>query len=427
LKFDYKRLIVCETSIRENFFPLTYTKLAADLLFGTETFLQKIRRKLECPVTDLFVPPYFAGLAKEIHPDIRVNEPVSEKCLVLNSLLSPSAQVWSFVLSDLGHPEQVVVQDSAGNFVFGRFDEFDPESVRKVTQLKKSGIKSLQISDNLDRECLVRYPWDLVNRNYDQLISDISEKNQIDKKQSYDHEVFGDRVNVSDSAQIDRYVTLDARKGPVKIEDEAVIQSFSHLTGPCYVGKKSIVKSGKIREGTSIGNNCKVAGEIEATIVSEYSNKSHDGFLGHSLIGSWVNLGALTTNSDLKNTYGKIKANLGRKSIDTGLIKAGITVGDMAKTAIGTLVMAGKKIGTGSHVFGTILEDVSSFTMYGKSYDAKSAEIPLDSVLTTQRRMMERRGLQISPEMEAMIRSVYKMTKSERAFQRVTKRRFKLS
>jgi glucose-1-phosphate thymidylyltransferase len=139
-----------------------------------------------------------------------------------------------------------------------------------------------------------------------------------------------------------------------------------------------------------------------------------------------VNLGALTTNSDLKNTYGKISVKIGRKSIDSGETKVGVFLGDMSKTAIGSFLNSGRKVGVGSHVFGTVSDDVPSFTMYGKSLGSRSAEIFLESVLSTQKRMMERRGLQMTEAMISLIRSVYKMTKGERGFQRVAKTRFKL-
>ena len=117
----------------------------------------------------------------------------------------------------------------------------------------------------------------------------------------------GSRVSIADSADLERYVTIDATKGPVVIDEDAEVQSFSHIAGSCYIGKKAKVRSAKIREGTTLGADGKVAGEVEASIISEYSNKSHDGFIGHSILGSWVNLGALTTCSDLKNTYGTIR------------------------------------------------------------------------------------------------------------------------
>ncbi|HXQ92853.1 MAG TPA: hypothetical protein VN739_07580, partial [Nitrososphaerales archaeon] len=265
----------------------------------------------------------------------------------------------------------------------------------------------------------------LVRENPGKISSDFLEGTNFPSKSS-DIEARGSKVSIAEGAEVERFVTFDSRKGPIIIAEGVEVQSFSHLTGPCFVGKGTKVRSAKLREGTSIAANCKVAGEIDSSIVFDRTNKSHEGYLGHSIVGSWVNLGAMTTNSDLKNTYGKISVKMGRKPIDTGEIKVGVFLGDLSKTAIGTLLSSGRKVGIGSQVFGMVSEDVPSFTMYGKSLGAKSSEIFLESVLSTQKRMMERRGLRMSDVMVSLIRSVYKMTKGERAFQRVAKTRFKL-
>lgn len=356
-----------------------------------------------------------------------MNEHIPQKCVLVNPLVSPGEEMWSFIKKGLAENPQFIAIDSSGALVFGQLEEADPIDLQKLIKTTKRRVKTIQIPKELNDECLIRYSWDLVSRNSSEIGKSAVSREKGFASNGRAFEVRGKNAVISETADVERYVTIDSREGPVIIEDDVEIQSFSHLTGPCYIGKKTKIKSAKIRPGTSIGQNCRVSGEVEATIFFEYSNKSHDGFLGHSLVGSWVNLGALTSNSDLKNTYGKIKANLGRKVIETGLMKVGITVGDMAKTAIGTFVMSGKTIGAGAHVFGTIVEDVPSFTLYAKSYGTKSAEIDVESAITTQRRMMERRAVPMSAAMQALIRSVYKMTKGERAFQRVAKRRFSLS
>ncbi|MDA4111251.1 MAG: putative sugar nucleotidyl transferase [Thaumarchaeota archaeon] len=427
MKIRNSRLVICETSVRENFYPLTYTKLAADLILGTESLLRKIERKVSSSPSDLFVPKYLESVTKEIHPNSKINEQVSGRCVLVNSLISPTQDIWRFMDNALNDSSETLFHDSSGNLVFGQLDGASPSLARSIVRSKNPKIQFKQIPDDLINGGLLRYPWDLLSRNSEEISSEFLEKQPaVVSEKSSRFEVRGDKTVVPDSSDIERFVTIDSRRGPVIIGDNVQIQSFSHLSGPCFIGSGTKVKSAKIREGTSIGPNCRVSGEIEESIISEFSNKSHDGFLGHSVLGSWVNLGALTTNSNLKNTYGEIKSNLGRKSVGTGLMKFGAIFGDMAKTAIGTLVMAGRKIGVSSQIFGVTAEDVPSFTMYAKSLGAKSSEIRFESSIMTQRRMMERRGLSMSPSREALIRSVYKMTQSERAFQRVAKSRFKL-
>jgi UDP-N-acetylglucosamine diphosphorylase/glucosamine-1-phosphate N-acetyltransferase len=124
------------------------------------------------------------------------------------------------------------------------------------------------------------------------------------------------------------------------------IQPFTRIEGPCYIGKRSILLGTKCRAGNSIGPMCRVGGEIEDSIIQGYSNKYHDGFLGHAYVGEWVNLGAMTTNSDLKNDYSNVTVVLdGKSPISTGSTKVGALIGDHAKTAIGTMFNTGAYVG----------------------------------------------------------------------------------
>jgi len=433
------RLLVFDTQLRENFYPLTFTKPGANLLFGAGTLLEGIERNLSTKATDIYVPAYMRDYVKEITSGLSVNQVVSSPTIIVNSFVSHRPEIWNFISNALKQEpkDDFVYHDQFGNTVFGRLNEFDPSASERLERKEKSASPSIrkiwkkELPPDVGDRSLLRYPWELVGENAKQIEQDYLKKDHSSLKsptsRSGDIEVRGNRTAIAPSADIERFVALDSRSGPIVIDEEAEVQSFSRITGPCYVGKKAKIRSARIREGTTIGSNSKVSGEIEQSIISEFSNKSHEGFLGHSIVGSWVNLGALTTCSDLKNTYGKIKVNLGRKVLDTGEVKLGVFLGDMCKTAIGVLLTSGKKVGVASQVFGSVSQDVPSFTLYGKSLGAKSSEVMLDSAILTQKRMMERRGLSLNDSLASLIRSVYKMTKRERAFQRVSKARFKLS
>jgi UDP-N-acetylglucosamine diphosphorylase/glucosamine-1-phosphate N-acetyltransferase len=141
-------------------------------------------------------------------------------------------------------------------------------------------------------------------------------------------------------------VVIDAEHGPVYLDEGVEVHPFTRIEGPCYVGKKSILLGAKCREGNSIGPMCRIGGEVEESIIHGFSNKYHDGFLGHAYVGEWVNLGALTTNSDLKNDYGDVEVILdGRTPIKTGSVKVGALIGDHTKTSIGTLLNSGAYVG----------------------------------------------------------------------------------
>jgi UDP-N-acetylglucosamine diphosphorylase/glucosamine-1-phosphate N-acetyltransferase len=139
-------------------------------------------------------------------------------------------------------------------------------------------------------------------------------------------------------------VVVDTRRGPVLLDRGAVLQSFTRIEGPCYVGPESWVVGGKIC-GTSLGPCCRVGGEVQETILQGFSNKYHDGFLGHSYLGEWVNLAAGTQVSDLRNDYRPIKVSVGGERIPSGRTKIGAFIGDHTKTGLATLINSGTSIG----------------------------------------------------------------------------------
>jgi UDP-N-acetylglucosamine diphosphorylase/glucosamine-1-phosphate N-acetyltransferase len=166
--------------------------------------------------------------------------------------------------------------------------------------------------------------------------------------------VLGDAalLMVDDTAIVEPHVVFDTRGGPIWVQAGAEIRAFSRLSGPLLVGAGTRIVGGQIRE-SSIGPRCVVHGEVSNSLFVGYANKSHDGFLGHSVIGRWVNLGAGTITSNLKNTYGPVRLALGAARIETGMQFLGALIGDHVKTAIGTMVPTGCVIGVGANVFGT--------------------------------------------------------------------------
>jgi UDP-N-acetylglucosamine diphosphorylase/glucosamine-1-phosphate N-acetyltransferase len=410
------RLVVFESRLGENFRPLSLTRPTFDFLCGTLTIFERLERTLGSRVSDALVPPHVAPLVKEKRPALRVNEEITEPCLAVNSLISPS----------FGLKKEI--ERSSLNTV-----AFDPEGIPIFARLEEMKVDASALEPKAPRAkrtrfdtpgSLMKYPWELVSQNGEAIEIDHNLVRRSGSSRGSSFESLGDKISISDSAEIEKFVTLDSRNGPVVVDDNAIVESFSHITGPAYVGDHSVIKSARIRAGTSIGKMCKIGGEIEESIFLGYSNKNHDGFIGHSLVGSWVNLGALTTNSDLKNTYGRMHVSVGGSPFDTGREKVGCFIGDMCKSSIGALIFGGKKIGVSSHLFGTVFEDVPSFTIYSKKL-GESKELNLESAIETQRRMMARRGQQFTKGYEKMMRSVFKMTARERLSGHVKKGKFR--
>jgi len=417
------RLVVFESSLRANFRPLSLTRPTFDLNFGIGTLLSRIEQRVGNKASDLYVPEYLRDVTQEKHPEVKVNEEVSQKCLLVNALIGGRDEVWATIDQAVSENIDVLSFDSQRNLVFGIAEEANPDQFARKSKWSSSRAKPFV--PEVDESALLRFPWKLVEENESAITEDFSRKYFDRQHFEGNCETRGSAFSISNDADLERFVTLDSRKGPIIIEDEAQIQSFSHLCGPCFIGKGSIVKSARIREGTTIGENCRVGGEVEQSIISDYSNKNHDGFIGHSIVGSWVNLGALTTNSDLKNTYGEIKVNLGKKQVRTGSVKVGVFIGDFAKTAIGVMIGSGKSIGASAQALGNVYDDVPSFTIYSGGPRNKAVEMYIDSAILTQKRMMARRGISMTGALETMMKSVFKMTRRDRTDHHVSKGKFK--
>jgi UDP-N-acetylglucosamine diphosphorylase/glucosamine-1-phosphate N-acetyltransferase len=217
--------------------------------------------------------------------------------------------------------------------------------------------------------------------------------------------VLGDPTHlVSLGAAVEPGVVFDLRHGAVVIDQGSEIRSGTRLEGPVYVGPGTRVLGGFLR-GSVFGPECRVRGEISASVFLGFANKSHDGFVGHSVIGHWVNLGAGTTTSNLKNTYGTVRLEVDSERIETGRLNLGSLIGDHAKTAIGTLLATGTVLSAGASVFGpsTPPKYVPPFA-WGCSGSERMTE---DGFLRIAERVMGRRNVVFSPERRESLRLAY--------------------
>jgi UDP-N-acetylglucosamine diphosphorylase/glucosamine-1-phosphate N-acetyltransferase len=205
-------------------------------------------------------------------------------------------------------------------------------------------------------------------------------------------------------ATVEPGVVFDLRHGAVVVDQGAEIRSGTRLEGPMYVGPGTRVLGGFLRASV-FGPECRVRGEVSSSVFLGYANKSHDGFVGNSILGHWVNLGAGTTTSNLKNTYGPVRLEVEGERIETGRLNVGSLVGDHAKTAIGTLLATGTVISAGANVFGppTPPKYVPPFA-WGCSGSERMTE---DGFLRIAERVMLRRNIPFSAERRESLRLTY--------------------
>lgn len=213
---------------------------------------------------------------------------------------------------------------------------------------------------------------------------------------------------------VHRSAVLDTSGGPILLEDSVEIRPFVCIRGPVMIGRGSRINEGAVlKDGVQIGRQCKIGGEVEACIIEDFSNKQHHGFLGHSWVGSWVNLGAGTCNSDLKNTYGPIQMMWDGQKVDTGMQFFGCILGDYVKTAINTSIYTGKIVGTGSHCYGIVTSNVAAFSNHAPSLGVINV-FDREAMFRGAERMMARRQQPFDERHREILNHAFEKTSSQR-------------
>ena len=217
--------------------------------------------------------------------------------------------------------------------------------------------------------------------------------------------VIGDHRVVALDAKIEPHVVFDTTAGPIFIDVGAHIHPFTRIVGPCYIGSEATILGGDILN-CSIGPVSKIRGEISGCVVLGYTNKGHEGFVGSSYLGRWVNLGAGTTTSNLKNTYGPVALWTPTGVRPTGMQFLGTLFGDHVKTGIGTMLTTGTVLGAGANVFGTAMPPkvVAPFAWGDKEpYDLYK----IDKFLESAEKVMARRKVTLSDKMKKQLTAAF--------------------
>jgi len=398
--------------VRGNFYPLTLSRPLWELRCGISSLRDKLVARLGIQRIAHFVPDYMAEAyrAKAEHPVNDLSILGDDDLLVVD----PRVKADSFDVASSGPSE--VGLDKQGNVLYARIARADTGKLAKDNIDKFLDSAKARLANIICSLPTWQYTWDLILANSDQIIADFAAAGYsgIEGTVEQPSVIRGSRkdVYIARGAKIHPMVVIDTERGPVYIDEEAQIQPFSRIEGPCYIGKQTILLGAKCREGNSIGPACRIGGEIEQSIIQGYSNKYHDGFLGHSYIGEWVNLGALTTNSDLKNDYSSVSVILdGRQTIDTGSTKVGALIGDHAKTSIGTLLNTGSYIGAMAVIVTTgklLPKFIPSFAWFVEGVMTKG--FGKRRLYETAKMVMSRRGCEWSDAEQAMWEAVYEMT-----------------
>lgn len=401
----------------ENLFPLTYTRATFELRCGYMSLLERIRRHYPPMPWCVFARDYLAGVLKN-----RLSAPVNDLSQLKGDAVLFINGRWLMKAGELllEGPETVGVQGK--DIVYARataetLDQCAADSFDKLLNNLQQALPHVET-----QATLIGYPWHLIQQNPDAMRADFAALNQtgihgICSKHAtvWPEDAGTDKIYVAPRAQVHPFVALDVTHGPIYIDEGAVVYPHTRIEGPAYIGKDTHIVGGKIREGCSIGPVCRVGGEVEESIIHGYSNKYHDGFLGHAYVGEWVNLGALTTNSDLKNDYGTVEVYVQGKPVDSGDTKVGAFIGDHTKTGIGCLFNTGTVVGMMSLLIPNgepFPKTIPSFCWFFRGRVSRGRG--LKPLIETARIAMGRRKVELTEADAELFEKLYQITKPER-------------
>jgi UDP-N-acetylglucosamine diphosphorylase/glucosamine-1-phosphate N-acetyltransferase len=416
-------LCLYEDPAARAFGPVAHLRPVFALRCGAFTLVEKLVRAFPDASLTLMVRPELEEWTRYLYPTAQVGDPPPEETLFLNGRLC-------------------MTDDEVLHFLAASPNEASFLSEGTLFAAKVAGARVAHVAKHLregDPETAfqdLRYPAevnafvarsaaDLIRWSPRQIVQDFRYAFQPGTVRGTVESAVTvlqpEAVHVARGARVMAGAVLNAERGPILIQENAVVEPLAYVEGPAVIGEGSRVKAGaQIREGTVLGPVCKVGGEVEATVFQGYANKQHDGFVGHSFIGEWVNLGAGTITSDLKNNYSNVRtyrstdAWLSGQASDSGQRLLGLTVGDFTKTGIGSTFPTGAVVGVGCNLYGTALQPgfVPSF-VWG-SPDALR-EHRIDAMIETAARAMERRQAELRVEHDSLIRQHFDDTRDERA------------
>lgn len=400
--------------------PIALTRPAFDLRCGISTLAQKQQRYFQTTTAGALIRPYLVDYTKRYMPQLSVNNCAwlaEEPTVLVNARWLPPGRPGMIDVAALAEESPLVatIEDEVAYAVL------TPSELGTLTDSNLGNCLNHWRSTLPNRPAggqMFRYLWEVVDANATEIAVDyLATQPAIPPGRPAALTLIGpsDGLRVDTTARIDPFVVADTTNGPVFVDRSAVVTSFTRLEGPCWIGPRTQVFGANIRGGTSIGPNCRIGGEVEVSILQANSNKYHEGFLGHSYVGEWVNLGAGTHTSDLRNDYGEVKMMVNGVSIATGRKKVGSYIGDHTKTGLGSLINTGTNVGTFANLLpaGVLLPKfVPSFCWVEHGRLTERGE--LSSLFATAVKALERRGEDFSEVHRELFQYLYERSASMR-------------
>jgi UDP-N-acetylglucosamine diphosphorylase/glucosamine-1-phosphate N-acetyltransferase len=452
-----RNVVIFEDSAASNFNPLALTRPVFGLICGMTTLWGSIVDRFYSDAEVRFIcrdylkDAFQQKLSIQETLNAKVSARVNDLSNLQDALFVNGRTLAAFSeLPPIDGESEIGLQDAVIVYARLKADEINglSDSISDKPKDFTDRLAALNIpKKEIPRIKLVNYPWELIGHNGDAIKADfeiyakpkgsqgIIEKGAYiraggsDAIKTYDAEeamklvMAGELpLYVGEGARIQPNVLVDLTGGPIYIGAHTDIRPPTIIDGPCCImdnagtpKKVTIIDGAKIREGVTLGPVCRIGGEVEESIVQGYSNKHHSGFIGHAYLGEWVNVGAMATNSDLKNDYSNVKVSVNGEFVDTGDPKVGSFIGDHSKLGIGALLTTGTVVGVMTNVLssGSIPPQfIPSFCFYRE--DRLSRGFRLRTLVETAASVVARREIAQTPADVELLEKVYELTKDER-------------
>ena len=387
-------LVIFEDAGYVNLMPLVYWREVGDLRCGCFTLQERIYRTQNIDSPILYV-----------RPDLRDVVCERDSVTVQSSLATPRQTLFvnarAFLSEPINPPASPTVARNGDQVVFVWADASLAQSLTADTFLDPKKLERA-LGNLPSQKCdigLINYPWDLIEHNSAAIELDwknaFGPANQGNLHQAA-HLIDPENISIGKDSSVGPCCVIDASDGPVIIGQNVTVKPNCTLQGPLFIGDGTVIQpAAVIGPGNAIGPQCRIGGEVENSIIHSFSNKRHDGYLGHSVLAQWVNLGAATTTSNLKHTYGPIRVPINGRSVDSGKMFVGLTIGDHAKIGINTAFRTGAVVGFAANFFAPNMppQFLPSFSWVA---DKGSQPANPDKLLDVAQSVMARRNVRLT-------------------------------
>jgi UDP-N-acetylglucosamine diphosphorylase/glucosamine-1-phosphate N-acetyltransferase len=419
---DY--LIVFEDENYRKFYPISASRPVSHILSGSRTNLQRINNYFGEIDLLLMCRPHLSPLygGMDLNTLRKIQKEDAFRKIILVNASSVFKRENIKLIEELKRNNKFTAYVKDGSLIAATIPSADLHEIDlSLLCVFYEGNQEKLISES-EEKCEIDIMsfsniWEVINSNECLVASDYLEYYDCSNSSSSRGDSYlykSSDIFFGENVSLDAASVVDAREGPVIIESGVQVKPFTYIKGPAYIGKESLLVGGKISNGCSFGEGCRVGGELESSIIIANSNKYHDGFIGHAYIGEWVNLGALTTNSDLSNNYSTIKIKQNGIVCKTEQIKVGCFIGDHTKIGIGVTLNTGCVIGFSSNLFGGALILEKEIPPFGWGNDSIRFPFQLSKAIDTAKIVLNRRNKELTILDERLFEHLYNSTEMQR-------------